>query len=264
MVSITIMNKINHINFLFKGHRFYKNRRKFSIDRNSLFPEIIYEDNHILVIFKPHGILSQGGFSHENSVRDYIKDYLIKRYGKPGDAYLGIVHRLDRSSSGLMLLAKTSKAATRLSEQFRTRKITKEYICIVQGKLMAHEGECMHYITKCDIERKMKTVAITNNKNQIPVNGQLCTLTYTLLDFIQPSGEDFKSRKSNNICSLIKVNLETGRKHQIRAQMADLGHPIYGDAKYGSSHRFIKNGIALHAWRISFVHPITKAQASSL
>ena len=199
--------------------------------------DILYEDNHIIVVNKQAGILSQSNGTNEKDMLTLIKSYLKHKYNKPGNVYLGLVHRLDRMTSGVMVFAKTSKAASRLSEQIRNKMFKKEYICIVSGRLPKNKDILIDYMYKN--EKEKKSYIVTEN------NGKKAMLEYNVL----------KYNKENNV-SLLHIKLHTGRFHQIRTQLSNIGNPIIGDIKYGNIK--YKNRILLHAYKISFIHPTTK------
>lgn len=198
--------------------------------------KVVFEDNHILVINKEVGMLSQADISQVEDVLSYYKEYLKNKYNKPGNVYLGLVHRLDRNVGGLMVLAKTSKAASRLSEQVRTHKLKKYYLAITTNQPSI--GYYKDYLYKNNNENK----SYISNKNQ----GKLAELE--VIDYIQTN---------NFYCSLIA--LFTGRHHQIRVQFASRKTPLYGDLKYNKDTKKDQQ-IALYACGLSFYHPITKAQ----
>ena len=201
--------------------------------------KIIYEDNHIIVVRKPVNIPSQGDKTGDKDMISIIKEYLVKKYNKPGDAYLGLVHRLDRPVGGVMIFAKTSKAASRLSEQIREKKFEKEYLCIVDGKMESDAGIFEDYLLKNEKNNLSKVV---NSKVK---NLKLARLQYTVI----------KYNKEINL-SLVRVKLFTGRHHQIRVQFSSRNHSLYGDQKYGTRGR--GKQLCLWAYRISFIHPVTK------
>lgn len=174
----------------------------------------------------------------QSSLFVQAKDYLKQKYAKPGNVYLGVVSRLDAQVTGVTLFARTSKAAARLTEQFRTRAVEKVYWAIVEGCLNPPAGECVDWIAKNERRRRMEVVAQNNPK------AQEARLTYRTL----ATARDV---------SLLKVRLETGRKHQIRLQLSNLGHPILGDAKYDAQIPFAP-GIALHARSLELIHPVRK------
>lgn len=201
--------------------------------------KILFEDNHIIVVEKPVNIPSQGDKTGDTDMLTIIKSYLIKKYNKPGDAYLGLVHRLDRPTGGVMVFAKTSKAAARLSEQVRNKEFEKEYLVIVDGKMEKEKGTFEDYLVK---NEKTNTSKVTDSKNK---NGKKAILDYEVL----------KYNEETNL-SLVKVKLHTGRHHQIRLQFASRNHSVYGDQKYGSRGR--GKQLCLWAYKLSFKHPISK------
>ena len=201
--------------------------------------KIIYEDNHIIVVEKPVNIPSQGDKTGDEDMLTIIKKYLIEKYNKPGDAYLGLVHRLDRPTGGVMVFAKTSKAASRLSEQIREKKFNKEYLCIVDGKMENNAGVFEDYLVKNE-KNNLSKVTDKNNKN-----AKLAKLEYEVLKY---------DEKIN--LSLVSVKLYTGRHHQIRVQFASRNHSLYGDQKYGTRGR--GKQLCLWAYKLSFTHPTTK------
>lgn len=200
---------------------------------------IVYEDNHVIVVVKPAGIPSQADKSKDIDMLTIIKTYIKEKYNKPGDVYLGLVHRLDRMVGGLMVFAKTSKAASRLSEYIRNREFKKKYLAIVNGKL---EGslELHNYLFK-DERTNMSYVTSQSTKNS-----KEAILEYkSLKSFVYNSKE----------YSLVEVNLKTGRHHQIRVQFANIGHSLYGDVKYGEKINKVGQNIGLWAYYLSFYHP---------
>ena len=205
----------------------------------TLSRNILYEDNHLLVVFKPAGMLTQGDRSGGMSLLDLGKQWLKIQYNKPGHAFLGLLHRLDRPVSGVVLFAKTSKAARRISEQFRNRAISKIYVAVIHGLLDPPQGDSVMYLVR-DGSRS----SISNASDR---KAQKAVLSYETL------------KKWEQI-SLVKITLATGRRHQIRAQLAALGHPILGDRKYGSDTVLEGNTIALHARSLIFFHPISKKE----
>jgi len=199
--------------------------------------KILYEDNHIIVAIKPAGILSQGDGSNAPDMLTILKAYIKEKYQKPGEVYLGLVHRLDRPVSGVMVFARTSKAASRLSEQIRQRKVDKIYRCVVNGVLEG-EGRLENYISK-DESRNIVTVSDTEKPG------------------FKASYLDYRSLASKDGFTMVEVKLGTGRSHQIRAQMAHRGHPLIGDQKYGRRDERTKD-IALEAYKLSFEHPVKR------
>ena len=200
---------------------------------------ILYEDNHIIVVEKQPGILSQADKSNDSDMLTIIKNYIKEKYNKPGNVYLGLVHRLDRMVGGVMVFAKTSKAASRLSEQVRNKTFKKEYLCIVNGVLENKEGHLENYLVK---DSKTNKSSVTT-----PNLGKLSILDYKVLK------ENYKKS-----LSLLKIDLKTGRHHQIRVQLSNIGYPIYGDMKYNKTAN--SNELYLYAYRLSFIHPTTKEQ----
>ena len=201
--------------------------------------KVIYEDNHIIVVEKPVNIPSQGDKTGDEDMLTIIKAYLKEKYNKPGDVYLGLIHRLDRPTGGVMVFAKTSKAAARLSEQVRNKEFEKKYLCIVDGKLEKEKGTFKDYLLKIE---KTNTSKISDSKNK---NAKEAILDYEVL----------KYNEEINL-SVVKVLLHTGRHHQIRVQFSSRGHSLYGDQKYGTRGR--GKQLALWAFSLSFNHPTTK------
>ena len=201
--------------------------------------KVLYEDNHIIVVEKPVNIPSQEDKTGDLDMLTMIKEYLKKKYNKPGEAYLGLVHRLDRPTGGVMVFAKTSKAASRLSEQIRNNEIHKKYLAIVDGKMEKEKGHFEDYLYKNE-KTNTSRIAKPNEKN-----AKLASLDYEVI----------KYNKEINM-SVVKVDLQTGRHHQIRVQFASRGHSLSGDQKYGTRGR--GKQLALWAYSLSFTHPTTK------
>ncbi len=201
--------------------------------------KVLYEDNHIIVVEKPVSIPSQGDKTEDLDMLTIIKEYSRVKYNKPGNVYLGLIHRLDRPVGGVMVFAKTSKAASRLSEQVREKIFKKRYLVIVDGKLEKEKGIFQDYLLKNERANISKVV------KEGTKNSKFAELDYEVL----------KYDKENNI-SLVKVNLHTGRHHQIRVQFASRNHAIYGDQKYGS--RGQRQQICLWAYSLTIKHPISK------
>ena len=200
---------------------------------------IIYEDNHIIVVNKPINIPVQADSSKDIDLLTLIKNYLKVKYNKPGNVYLGLVHRLDRPVGGIMVFAKTSKAASRLSEEVRTNKINKTYYAVVHGKVN-NKGHLEDYLYK---DNKTNTSYVVD-KNK----GKLAILDYELTQY-----------KDN--LSLVKINLITGRSHQIRVQFSSRGYSLVGDQRYNKNP--IKNvNVALFAKKLEFIHPTKKEHLS--
>lgn len=203
---------------------------------------ILYEDNHIIVVQKPPGIPSQEDETGDPDMLTLIKDDIKLRYQKPGNVFLGLVHRLDRPVGGAMIFAKTSKAASRLSDAVRTRKFGKTYMCIVEGIPASQEADLVHYIRK-DTKKNLVTVY-----NHPTTDAKDAKLSYRVV-------------ASQHGCSIVAIQLHTGRPHQIRAQMSFIGHPLVGDVKYGQSTKQRGHGsIALWSTSITVPHPITKEE----
>lgn len=201
--------------------------------------KVIYEDNHIIVVEKPPNIPSQGDKTEDTDMLTIIKKYLKEKYNKPGNVYLGLVHRLDRPVGGVMIFAKTSKAASRLSNQVREKVFKKEYLAIVDGKPEKNKGTLENYLLKNEKTNTSKIV-----KENTPGS------KYAKLDY-----EVLKYNEEIDL-SLLKILLHTGRHHQIRVQLAGMGHSICGDQKYGTRGR--GKQISLWAYKLTIEHPITK------
>ena len=195
--------------------------------------KILYEDNHIIVVIKPYNVPVQADSSNDLDMLTIIKNYIKEKYNKPGNVYLGLVHRLDRPVGGVMVFAKTSKAASRLSEEVRTNKIHKTYLAVVHGVLDKKDGKLIN---------KMSKDEKTHNSYIDEKNGKEAILEYKVI-------------KEEDNLSLLKINLITGRHHQIRLQLSNINHPIYGDQRYGFQD---KKQIMLYAYKLEFTHPVTK------
>ncbi len=209
--------------------------------------KVLYEDNHLIAVYKPAGILVQGDKSGDISMIEEVKMYLKNKYQKPGNVFLGLVHRLDRNVDGVVLFAKTSKGASRISEQFRNHTVKKEYHAWVHGIVKEKSGTLVNYI-KHDENMNFSEVFDTETKNA---------------DRAELSCELVKTEGTSSnaeLFSLLKIILRTGRHHQIRAQLSHIGHPIVGDSKYGSSVRLSDQKIALTATTLSFETATTKEQ----
>ena len=203
--------------------------------------KVIYEDNHIIVVEKKPNIPSQSDKTEDEDMLTIIKSYLKEKYSKPGNVYLGLIHRLDRPVGGIMVFAKTSKAASRLSEQVRNKELKKEYLAVVDGKIEPRYGTLENYLYK-DARNNMSRVVKKEKKNS----------KFAKLDY-----EVLKYNKVKDL-SLVKINLHTGRHHQIRVQLSHFGHSIFGDQKYGTRGK--NKQIALWAYKLTIKHPITKEQ----
>ncbi len=201
-------------------------------------PIILYEDNHIIVVMKPQNVASCPDESGDDNLLDRVKKYLKETYQKPGNVYVGLVHRLDRPTGGVMVFAKTSKAAGRLSEQMRTGDFEKKYLAVLVGVPLQESATLTGYLKKNTV----------NNMVYLSTQGtdgaKFASLEYRVL------------QKADGLC-LAAVKLHTGRSHQIRVQMAGIAHPVYGDMRYGGE-RAQKGKLALWAYSLSFTHPVTK------
>ena len=198
--------------------------------------KVLYEDNHIMVVEKPENVLSQGDNTNDESMLEIIKEYLKVKYNKPGNVFVGLVHRLDRRVSGVMVFAKTSKAASRLSEAIRDNLFTKKYQAIVSGIINGNE-KLIHYLSKVD----GKAIEDKNGKESI--------LFYSQIKSFKIGNKDF---------TLLDIDLITGRYNQIRKQLSLIGHPIVNDYKYGYTGENHNDAFGLRCVEISFPHPISK------
>ena len=203
--------------------------------------KVIYEDNHILVVEKKPNTPSQGDKTGDNDMLSLCKEYIKVKYNKPGNVYLGLVHRLDRPVGGVMIFAKTSKAAGRLSDQVREKVFKKKYLAVVDGKIKNKKGILEDYLYK-DERNNISKVVKPEKKN-----AKKASLDYEVLFY-----DEVKD------LTLVKVNLHTGRHHQIRVQLSNFGHSIFGDQKYGTRGK--GKQIALWAYELTIKHPITKEQ----
>ncbi len=209
--------------------------------------DVLYEDNHLLVVNKPAMLPTMGVADDRPSLLTVAKEYIRQKFNKPGNVYLGVVSRLDAPVTGVVLLARTSKAAARLSEQFRERDVEKVYWAIVENQPEPLTGRLKDFLRKDERHRK---VHATSSKTP---DAQLAELEYRVF-----SGSPGEPRlRSLGDAALLEVRLLTGRKHQIRVQLAHAGCPILGDIKYGARERF-PSGIALHARRLVVSHPVSK------
>lgn len=193
--------------------------------------KIIYEDNHLLVVEKPQNVLVQADNTNDLDLLASLKKYIKEKYNKPGEVYLGLVHRLDRPVGGVMVFARTSKAASRLSNMIRIKEFEKTYLAVVEGKV-PDEGVFEDYLLK--IENENRTIVDKNGKNS--------KLSYKLLSY-------------KDGLSLVRIKLDTGRSHQIRVQFSSRGYALWGDQKYNSKAK-VGNQIALWAYEIKFKHPV--------
>jgi 23S rRNA pseudouridine1911/1915/1917 synthase len=195
---------------------------------------VVYEDNHVLGVIKPGGVLVQGDKSGDSTLLDTAKAYLKKKYDKPGNVFVGLVHRVDRPVSGVVLLARTSKAASRLAKEFSSRRAHKTYLAVVEGVVEEQEQELVGYVERTHLRSRLAGGPGPKAKE--------AKLVYTVLE---------RSRDA----TLLEVAPSTGRHHQIRVQMAGIGHPIVGDLKYGAAAPLPDMTIALHAAALEIKHP---------
>jgi 23S rRNA pseudouridine1911/1915/1917 synthase len=204
---------------------------------------ILFEDNHLIVVNKEAKELVQGDKTGDSTLADHLKAYLKIKYNKPGKVYIGIVHRIDRPTSGVLVFTKTSKALIRLNEQFKKRSPKKTYWAIVGKEFPSQEGKLIHWMTRNQKQNKSKA-----HKNEVP-NSKIAKLSYRRI-------QEFE-----HYC-LLEITLETGRHHQIRAQLSALGFPIQGDLKYGADRNNKDGSISLHARSLQIDHPVTKEAMS--
>lgn len=206
--------------------------------RENYQPEILYGDNHILVVLKEQNLASCPDESGDENLLDLLKDYLKRTYEKPGNVYLGLVHRLDRPTGGVMVFAKTSKAAGRLAEQMKTGDFEKRYLTVLNGAPSPESGKLVNYLKKNTI----------NNMVYLSTEGT---------DGAKYAALDYRVLEKRGGLALTEVKLHTGRSHQIRVQFAGIAHPVYGDMRYGGEFA-IKGRLALWAYSLAFTHPVTK------
>ncbi len=202
--------------------------------------QILFEDNHLIAVNKPAGMLVHGDETGDATLADFVKLYIKDRYNKPGDVFLGVIHRIDRPVSGVVVFARTSKGLTRMNKLFAERQLQKTYWAIVSGRPDPYEDKLVHYLQKDKQNNKVKVFSRQRYKDL-----KRCELDYSLISEV---GDH----------SLLNVTPITGRSHQIRAQLSKIGHPIRGDRKYGSIHHQRNGMIHLHARQLEFEHPIRK------
>ena len=199
---------------------------------------ILHEDNHIIVVMKPQGLASCGDESGDDNMLEQVRRYVKETYNKPGNVYIGLVHRLDRPTGGVMVFAKTSKAASRLAEQMRNGDFEKKYLAVLVGTPKEPKGTLVNYLKKNPVNNMVYICTQTTD------GAKLASLDYRVLE------------EKGGYC-LADIKLHTGRTHQIRVQMAGISHPVYGDMRYGGESAK-KGNLALWAYSLTFTHPVTK------
>ncbi len=207
--------------------------------------QVLHEDNHIIVINKRVGDIVQGDKTGDKPLSEVVKEYLKEKYNKPGEVFLGVVHRLDRPTTGIVVFAKTSKALTRLNELFSNRETQKTYWAVVKNKPPKNEDILVHFI-----KRNEKNNTSKAHLKEVPDS--------------KKASLDYKIIKELNNYFAIEINLHTGRHHQIRAQLSIIGCPIKGDLKYGFDRSNPDGGIHLHARKLVFIHPVSKEELTIL
>ena len=201
--------------------------------------QILHEDNHIIVVNKRVGDIVQGDKTGDKPLSDVVKEFIKDKYNKPGEVFLGVVHRLDRPTTGIVVFAKTSKALTRMNELFKNRETQKTYWAIVKNKTQKSEDNLVHFL-----KRNEKNNTSKAHLKEVP-DSKVASLDYKII------------KELNNYFAL-EIDLHTGRHHQIRAQLSAIGSPIKGDLKYGFDRSNPDGGIHLHARKLIFVHPVSK------
>ncbi|MEG2351445.1 MAG: RluA family pseudouridine synthase [Bacilli bacterium] len=195
---------------------------------------VIYEDNHIIVVVKPENVLSQSDSSGDIDLLTMVKSYIKEKHNKPGNVYVGLIHRLDRPVGGIMVFAKTSKAAKRLNEQIKNGNFKKTYVLICEGHIENKADTLINYLYK---DEKLCVSKVVNENHP---GAKLSKLEYEVINYIDNK-------------TIVKVNLLTGRHHQIRLQFSNMNHPICGDVRYGSKSNF---NLRLYAYKLEFKHPV--------
>ena len=201
--------------------------------------QVLYEDNHLIIVNKRVGDIVQGDKTGDKPLSDIVKEYIKDKYNKPGEVFLGVVHRLDRPTSGIVVFARTSKALSRMNELFSSRETKKTYWAIVKNKPLKIQDKLVHYL-----KRNEKNNTSKAHIKEVP-DSKIASLDYTLI-------------KELTSYFALEINLHTGRHHQIRAQLSAIGSPIKGDLKYGFDRSNPDGGIHLHARKLQFVHPVSK------
>ena len=233
--------------------------------------DVIYEDNHVIVVVKPHNVPSQEDDTKDEDMLSRVKKYIKEKYNKPGNVYVGLVHRLDRPTGGIMCFAKTSKAASRLAKEIQNGEMKKEYLTVLEGQLPLKTKHIVNYLKKDEENNLVKIVPMSE------VGAKKAELIYEVIE-TENEYKEIELKKSNykinenmdltnqqpkmikqisNTLSLTKIQLLTGRSHQIRVQMSNLKAPVYGDGKYGAKLGRTKE-LALWAYKLEFIHPTTK------
>ena len=197
---------------------------------------VLYEDNHIIVVEKKPNILSQSDITGDIDLLSMVKKYIKEKYNKPGNVYVGLVHRLDRPVGGIMVFAKTSKAAKRLNEQIKNHEFKKTYLAVLDGTLKNKNDKLVNYLYK---DEKLKKSMVVDKSH---LKAKLSELNYEVIGY-------------NDDKTIVKINLITGRHHQIRVQFSNIGYPLVGDQLYGKEN---KKQIMLYAYKLEFIHPTTK------
>ena len=210
---------------------------KIVSNKNNL--QVIHEDNHLIVVNKRAGDIVQGDKTGDKPLSDVVKEYIKEKYNKPGEVFLGVVHRLDRPTTGIVVFARTSKALSRMNELFSNRATQKTYWAVVKNKPVKSQDKLVHYI-----KRNEKNNTSKAHLNEVP-DSKLASLEYKII------------KELTNYTAL-EIELHTGRHHQIRAQLAAIGSPIKGDLKYGFDRSNPDGGIHLHARKLCFTHPVSK------
>ena len=206
-------------------------------------PKVVFEDNHLLIVDKPAGMLSQGDDTGDSTVLDWGKNYIKHKYKKPGDVYLGLAHRLDRPTSGLIVLCRTSKALSRMQPMFADRSVKKTYLAVVNGNIEDRKQTLVHWLKH---DPSIKRMRVHTSERKAGSGGKKAELSYQLL-----------ARVASHC--LLEVHPTTGRRHQIRAQFGSIGYSLAGDLRYGGKEAMEDRSIGLHAYRLEFQHPVGKA-----
>lgn len=206
-------------------------------------PFVVYEDNHLLIVDKPAGMLSQGDDTGDSTVLDWGKRYIKHKFKKPGEVYLGLAHRLDRPTSGLIVMCRTSKALSRMQPMFAEREVQKTYLAVVNGNIEDRRQDLVHWLKH---DPSIKRMRVHSSERKAGAGAKKAELSFQLLARVA------------SYC-MLEVNPKTGRRHQIRAQLGAVGYPIAGDLRYGGKDPLEDRSIGLHAYRLQFLHPVGKA-----